>query len=196
MEEAERAMQEDDEPNVFTKPDIQDAAIVVATPVPSNEIADNGKKRRALLKRSNVVFKNVQDDKPVDLLAIYDFIKEHFLSALTQQCEWVAVFCYFNNCKKLLAITEATKFAEQMMSPEWFGELKDNSRKTCSTNGMKPYSFIYFEKDPYTWDISKKPNSSHASANGLQLIRNRYTDMELEGKSLNFLVSDSEAKKR
>lgn len=195
MEEAERAMHEAEEHSMQPNVHYAEAVEVSSEPVQSeptkglNEDDEN----RKLLKKSNVVFKNVQNEKPVDLLAIYKFIKEHFLTALTQQCEWVAVFCYFNNCKKLLAITEATKFAEQMMSAEWFGELKDDSKKACTNNGLKPYSFIYFEKDPKAWDISKKTSSSHASANGLKLIYNRYTDLELEGKDLDFLLKQTEA---
>lgn len=190
-EEIDRAMQDD--ANEPMQPNMHYADAVEVTTDPENfgdKNEDADETARLLLKKSNVVFKNVQNEKPVDLLAIYNFIKEHFISALTQQCEWVAVFCYFNNCKKLLAITEATKFAEQMMSPEWFGELKNDSKKACTNNGLKPYNFIYFEKDPNAWDISKKTSSSRASANGLKLIYNSYTDMELEGKNLDFLLKE------
>lgn len=191
MEEAERAMQEMDSPNAYTQPDIQEAEVVDVTPEPVNEPNENEKKR-AELKRTNEIFKSAVTDTRVDLLAIYNFIKEHFVSAITQQCEWVAVFCYFNNNKKLLSNTEESKFIEQMMNPEWFGELKNDKKKACTHNGMKEYSFIYYEKNADNWDIEDKPDGSRASSRGLRLIYNRYSELDIEGKNLTFLIESCE----
>lgn len=141
--------------------------------------------KRAELEITNKVFKRVYKDQKLDMLAIYNLIKDHFLCRLTNQYMWVAVFIYF---KKYLENPEYKEFCTQMMDDTWFGEFKNDKHKACKHEALGTYTAIILERDSDKWS-KEMPNADPAMSNrAISAIRSALIDLEVEGELTSFFL--------
>lgn len=157
--------------------------------VVASEVNTDDDEKRTELERTNTLFKRVINEQKVDLLAIYNHIKEHFVEKhLRNQHHWAAVYIYF---KKFLEMTEYTDFSSQMMNDSWFGEFKNDRNKACKNEALGTYTACILEPNVNKWS-KNMPNADRSmSDRGISSIRSALIDLQVEGESLSFLIKQN-----
>lgn len=179
-------------------PDAQDAEYVEAVEIKedapeahvvASEVNNVDVDKRAELEKTNTIFKRVINEQKVDLLAIYNHIKEHFIEKhLRNQHHWAAVYIYF---KKFLEITEYTDFSSQMMNDSWFGAYKNDRYKACKNEALGTYTACILEPDTNKWSKSMPNADSSMSDRGISSIRAALIELQVEGESVSFFIKQN-----
>ena len=119
------------------------------------------------LKKSNKIFKREIENQTVNLLAIYLFIKNKFIENIRHQYEWVALKIYL---KEFLEDESDVSFAMQMMDAEWFGELNNDRKRSCTNEALGTYSALVNEPNRAKWSKEMNSISKDASKKGIKKI--------------------------
>ncbi len=132
------------------------------------------KEKRERLLNTNKVF-NLKPSKSkykVDILLLYLFIRDRFVSEKMFVYEWYALYYIL---RKVGVLTNCTTedFMKQMNDEEWFA----NVDKKCSANEINTYGFLT-DKSPDIWDVRYKPTGNRASKNSIDNIYRKYSDLE------------------
>ncbi|WP_294744044.1 hypothetical protein [uncultured Prevotella sp.] len=136
--------------------------------------SDEDKQKRERLLKTNKVF-NLEPSKSkykVDILLLYYFIKDRFITEKMFIYEWYALYYIL---RKVGVLTNCTTedFVKQMNDEEWFA----NVDKKCSANEINTYGFLT-DKSPDIWDVKFKPTGNRASKNSIDNIYRKYSDLE------------------
>lgn len=137
--------------------------------------SDEDKQKRDRLMKSNKIF-NLQPSKSkkkVDVLLLYIFIRDRFITEKMFVYEWYALYYIF---RRVGIITSCTieDFEKQMNDDEWFAHVD----KKCSANEINTYGFLT-DKSPDDWDIKYKPQGTNkASKKAVDNIYRKYSDLE------------------
>lgn len=184
MEEAEmvmRGMETEVKPNVMGEEAIGFSS---PTSVSLGNLPEEEKKR-AELEKSNTIFRTAYKGRRVDMLAIYNHIRDHFVEYIKAHHNWAAVYIYFF---RFLSEDNYVAFADQMMSVEWFGYLKDEKHKACTNEALGTYSCLIQEHDRNLWSADMRGHDKDTSPRGVSAIKNLLIDLEVEGEGKTFLI--------
>lgn len=141
--------------------------------------SDEDKEKRELLLRSNSIFDmQKMQDKGIDILRLYYFIKEYFIKDNMKAYLWYALRRFLDKLDILHDCTNVD-FAEQMKKSEWFKDVP----KPCSDNEMNNYNFLN-GKHHALWLSAKIPGGSRATKTGLRNIYKVYSELELNESEL------------
>lgn len=133
------------------------------------------KLKRERLIKSNNVFKlqPAKSKRKVDLLLLYFFIRDRFVTEKMHVYEWFALFFLLRR-EDLLQTSNVEEFERQMNKKEWFGHVK----KKCSANEINTYRFL-LDKAPDAWNINLKPEGTNrASKYSIDNIYSKYSELE------------------
>ena len=136
--------------------------------------SEEDKQKRERLLKTNKVF-NLQPAKSkynVDILLLYLFIRDRFITEKMFVYEWYALYHLFQRYGILLSCT-TEDFERQMNDKEWFAHVD----KKCSANEINAYGFLS-DKSPDIWDVRFKPRGNRASKNSVEKIFIKYSDLE------------------
>lgn len=141
--------------------------------------SDEDKELRDKLLRSNTIL-DIQkmQDKGIDILKLYKYIKIHFINDDMKAYLWYALRRFLEKLDILLDCTNVD-FEKQMNKSEWF----NNVPKPCSDNEMNNFNFLN-GKHSSLWLSADIPGGSRASKSGLRNVFNAYSDLELNVKEL------------
>ena len=136
--------------------------------------SDEDKQKREKLLKTNKVF-NLEPSKSrykVDILLLYYFIKDRFITEKMFVYEWYALYYIL---KRVGVLTNCTTkdFVKQMNDKEWFANVKYK----CSANEINTYHFLT-DKSPDDWDVKYKPQGNRASDNSIDNLIRKYSDLE------------------
>lgn len=136
--------------------------------------SDEDRQKRERLLKTNKVF-NLEPSKSkykVDILLLYYFIKDRFITKKMFVYEWYALFYIL---RKFGVLTNCTTedFVEQMNDEEWFA----NVNKKCSANEINTYSFLS-DKSSDVWNVRFKPTGNRASKKSIDNLIRKYSDLE------------------
>lgn len=137
------------------------------------ESAENKQKRERLLKTNRVfTLKPAKSKYDVDILLLYVFIRDRFITEKMFVYEWYALYYIL---RKVGVLTNCTTedFVKQMNDEEWFA----NVDKKCSANEINTYGFLT-DKSPDIWDVKFKPTGNRASKNSIDNIYRKYSDLD------------------
>ena len=131
-------------------------------------------KRKRLLE-SNTVFRiQTQTGRPaVDLLKLYRFINQFFVSEVSKAYEWYALRRFLEKYR-LLRECNNEEFAAQMNHEEWFAL----AEKKCQANELNTYNYLN-EVEPQLWIKTEAPLNSRATQRSLSNIYKRFQNLEL-----------------
>lgn len=136
--------------------------------------SEEDKQKRERLLKSNKVFtlQPVKSKYDVDILLLYVFIRDRFITEKMFVYEWYALYYIL---RKVGVLTNCTTedFVKQMNDEEWFA----NVDKKCSANEINTYGFLT-DKSPDIWDVKFKPTGNRASKNSIDNIYRKYSDLE------------------
>lgn len=136
--------------------------------------SDEDKQKRERLLRTNKVFilQPAKSKYDVDILLLYVFIRDRFITEKMFVYEWFALFYIL---RKVGVLTNCTTedFVKQMNDEEWFADVE----KKCSANEINTYGFLT-DKSPDIWDVRYKPTGNRASKNSVDNIYRKYSDLE------------------
>lgn len=135
--------------------------------------SDEDKQKRERLLKSNKVFtlQPVKSKYDVDILLLYFFIRDRFITEKMFVYEWYALYYIL---RKVGVLTNCTTedFVKQMNDEEWFA----NVDKKCSANEINTYGFLT-DKSPDIWNVKFKPTGNRASKNSIDNIYRKYSDL-------------------
>ncbi len=140
---------------------------------PQESTADE--KKQEVLKASNTVIRTqTNSGQPaVDLLKLYNFIANHFVSEIQYKYEWYALRRFLEKYH-LLRDCDNEQFATQMNDHEWFGSCK----KPCEANEMNYYNYLN-SVQPDLWVEKTIPLGGRATKNSVARIYKSYQRLEL-----------------
>lgn len=141
--------------------------------------SDEDKELRDKLLRSNTIL-DIQkmQDKGIDILKLYKYIKIHFINDDMKAYLWYALRRFLEKLDILLDCTNVD-FEKQMNKSEWF----NNVPKPCSDNEMNNYNFLN-GKHSSLWLSTDIPAGNRATPSGLRNVYNTYSDLEINVKEL------------
>lgn len=96
----------------------------------------------------NTVFRKALNGRPVDMLRLKECIGK-MAQAITRKNHWFALWCVLRH-HNLIADESHEHFAQQMMSPEWFGDISADKRFTGDT--LREYVGYFTLIDYAAWD--------------------------------------------
>lgn len=133
--------------------------------------SEEDRQKRARLLRSNKIF-NLQpanQKKGIDILLLYQFIDTRFISEITTNYEWYALYYVFKK-NGILKVRLAEDFAKQMNHEEWF----PNVDMRCIVKAIKDYGFLE-EAEPGQWVVNiRKTTGAKTSKKSFDTILQRY----------------------
>jgi hypothetical protein len=137
------------------------------------ESEEDKQKRERLLKSNKVfVLKPAKSRYEVDILLLYVFIRDRFITEKMFVYEWYALY---HLLKRYGIITSCTTkdFERQMNDKEWFADVE----KKCSANEINTYGFLT-DKSPEVWNVRFKPTGNRASKNSVENLYRKYSNLE------------------
>lgn len=96
----------------------------------------------------NQVFHQAVLGRPVDMQRLRDCIA-NMATAITKKYHWFSLWCVLKH-HNLLADTTLEFFAQQMMHPDWFGDIEPNKRFTGDT--LREYTGYFTQFDYSVWN--------------------------------------------
>lgn len=137
--------------------------------------SDEDKQKRERLLKTNKVF-NLEPSKSkykVDVLLLYYFIKDRFITEKMFVYEWYALY-YILKRVGVIATCTIEDFEKQMNDEEWFAGVD----KKCSANEINTYGFLT-KRSPDDWDIKYKPQGTNkATKKAIRNIYDKYSELE------------------
>lgn len=138
------------------------------------ESGEDKQKREQLLKTNKVFNLELSNPKhKVDILLLYNFIRDRFIAEKMYIYEWYALFYILRRVGVLTNCT-TEDFVEQMNDEAWFANVK----KKCSANEINTYNTFLTERSPESWDVKYKPEGNRASKNSINNLIRKYSDLE------------------
>lgn len=136
--------------------------------------SDEDKQKRERLLKTNKVF-NLEPSKSkykVDVLLLYYFIKDRFITEKMFVYEWYALY-YILKRVGVIATCTIEDFEKQMNDEEWFAGVD----KKCSANEINTYGFLT-KRSPDNWDIKYKPQGTNkATKKAIRNIYDKYSEL-------------------
>jgi len=139
----------------------------------TNTVADE-EKRKALMA-ANIVIRTQKNSgqQTVDILKLYRFVDEYFVSEIKHKYEWYALRRFLERYS-LLKNCDNEQFAAQMNSKEWFA----HSKHSCEANEMNYYNYLN-SLQPEQWLDKDVQLGSRATKRSVANIYRTHANLEL-----------------
>ena len=137
--------------------------------------SDEDKQKRERLLKTNKVF-NLEPSKSkykVDILLLYYFIKDRFITKKMFVYEWYALY-YILRREGVISTCSVEEFASQMNDEEWFAGVKTK----CIANEINTYNTFLKDKSPDSWNVMYKPTGNRASKKSIDNLIRKYSNLE------------------
>ena len=136
--------------------------------------SEEEKQKRARLLKSNKVFtlQPTKSEYDVDILLLYVFIRDRFISEKMFVYEWYALYHILKR-NGILTNCTTEDFVTQMNDVEWFGRVN----KRCKANEINTYHFLD-EIAPDVWEKEAIPVGNRASQKSVDNLYRKYSELE------------------
>ena len=114
-----------------------------------------------------------QTTQTVDILKLYRFVDEYFVSEIKHKYEWYALRRFLERYS-LLKNCDNEQFAAQMNSKEWFA----HSKHSCEANEMNYYNYLN-SLQPEQWLDKDVQLGSRATKRSVANIYRTHANLEL-----------------